>query len=768
MLPLLFVSLAPSAGSSPRLFISGEDAGYIEPAACASCHREIYETYRRTGMGRSFYRPALANMVEDSSRRNTYYHEASDQHYTMIQRGGRYFQRRHQIGPDGGEINVVEKEIDFVLGSGNHSRTYLHKTPNGQLEEMPLAWYAEKGGYWAMNPGYDRPDHLDFRRKLDRECFFCHNAYPQIEATPGAGERELFLRGAVPEGIDCQRCHGPGRTHVQSVGAGRPLDAIRKSIVNPARLSPQRQLELCFQCHLESTSHKLPYSLRRFDRGFFSFRPGEPLENYALYFDHASGTGYDDKFEIAHAAYRLLKSSCFLKSNGALTCTTCHDPHQAAQGEQATRRYVRVCQSCHAAAHNAAQNCVTCHMPRRRTDDVVHVVMTDHFIQRNRPSRDLLAPIREKHDTAQSSYQGEVVLLYPPLLPATAQTELYLATAQVVEGSNFAAGIPRLRKAIDTHKPPQAEFYFELANAYSKTGQDQKAIPYFEEALRRNPRFPAALINYSTALTDVGRAVKVLESAPHDAATLNALGSAHLRMNWLDQAVTTLHRAVRIDSDLPEVYVNLGIALSRKGDRAEAIDAFQSAIRLSPSLSAAHSNLANLLDARGDVALAQYHFRKAIAADPTQAVVHYNYGLTLVKRKMYEEGESELSTALELDPRMAEAATSLAMALEGRGKSEAAIEYYRRALQIKPSLMATHFNLGLALLRQGSLSAARQQFEAVVQSDPNDYQAHLHLGSILMSEGDHPAAAVHLRRASQSPRPDVRAAALRALEKIRH
>jgi predicted CXXCH cytochrome family protein len=357
---------------------------------------------------------------------------------------------------------------------------------------MPLAWYAEKGGYWAMNPGYDRADHLDFRRKLDRECLFCHNAYPEIEATPGAGERELFLRGAVPEGIDCQRCHGPGRSHVQSAGAGRPLEAIRKSIVNPARLSPQRQLELCFQCHLESTSHNLPYSLRKFGRGFFSYRPGQPLEDYALNFDHAPGTGYDDKFEIAHAAYRLLKSSCFVKSNGALTCTTCHDPHQTAQGEQAVRRYVRACQSCHPTAHKLSENCVTCHMPQRRTDDVVHVVMTDHFIQRRPPSRDLLAPIRESHDTPKTSYRGEVVLLYPPRLPATAESELYLATAQVIDGSNFAAGIPRLRKAIETNKPPQAEFYFELANSYWKTGQDQKAIPYFEEALRRNPRFPAA------------------------------------------------------------------------------------------------------------------------------------------------------------------------------------------------------------------------------------------------------------------------------------
>ena len=759
-IPALFLVLLATGAS-------GEDAGYVEPTACVSCHREIYDSYRRTGMGRSFYRPGPENTVEDYSRHNTYYHAPSDQHYTMIQHGGRYFQRRHQIGAGGTEINIVEKEIHFVLGSGNHSRTYLHKTPGGQLEQAPVAWYAEKGGYWAMNPGYDRPDHMDFRRKIDRECFFCHNAYPEVDATGAAGERELFLRGAVPAGIDCQRCHGPGRDHVRIASAGSSREAIRKSILNPARLSSQRQIELCFQCHLESTSRRLPYSLRLFGRSFFSYRPGQPLENYILYFDHAAGTGYDDKLEIAHAAYRLLKSSCFLKSNGTLTCTTCHNPHQAAQGEQAIQRYLSACQSCHASAHKLSENCLTCHMPRRRTDDVVHVVMTDHYIQRLQPPRDLLAPVSETHDTAETAYKGEVVLLYPPRLPATAQSELYLATAQVIDGANLAAGIPRLRKAIETHKPPQAEFYFELANAYSKTNQNSKAIPYYEEALRRNPRLPAAQLNYAAALSDIGRSVKVLEGARQDAATVNALGSAYLKMDRPDQALTTLRHALSIDSDLPEVYVNLGTAFSRKGNQTAAIDALRSAIRLSPGLAAAHSNLASLLDAQGDFSQAQYHFRKAISSDPGQAVAHYNYGRALAQQKMFEQAEREWKAALELDSRMAEAATSLGMALEHRGQSDGAIEYYRQALKAKPGLSAAHFNLGLALLRQGKRSEAKRHFEVVIQADPDDYQAHLYLGNILLSEGQREAAAIHLRKASQSPQSDLRATALEALKGIK-
>lgn len=50
----------------------------------------------------------------------------------------------------------------------------------------------------------------------------------------------------------------------------------------------------------------------------------------------------------------------------------------------------------------------------------------------------------------------------------------------------------------------QPEFYFELANAYSKTNQDKESIPYYKEALRRDPLFPAAHRGYAAALTHLG------------------------------------------------------------------------------------------------------------------------------------------------------------------------------------------------------------------------------------------------------------------------
>ena len=444
-----------------------------------------------------------------------------------------------------------------------------------------------------MNPGYDRPDHLDFRRKIDRECFFCHNAYPPVQSD--SGQRELTVAGTMPEGIDCQRCHGPGQGHVNLARSGAQLEAIQRAVVNPARLSRERQLELCLQCHLESTSHRLPYSLRRYGRGYFSYRPGEPLGNYILHFDRASKADSDDRFEIAHAAYRLFRSACFQKSSGALSCTTCHNPHGLSNENQAKKRYAQICRNCHgnalarlvsAGRHTASDECMGCHMPKRRTGDVVNAIMTDHNISRHSPVGDLLAPRGEVHDTNENSYKGEVVLLYPRPTPPSAETALYVDLAQVIDGSNLKPGIARLERSLALSKPLQPEFYFELANAYSKTGQHEKAFGWYEQALRRRPGYLAASVNYAAALTTSGRfpdAVKVLEAAQsigrQDSAVLNALGSAYLAMGRVGEAVKVLQEASAIDPELPEIFVNLGTAHSRNGEQKQAIEAMRTAIR---------------------------------------------------------------------------------------------------------------------------------------------------------------------------------------------
>src|SRR5205807_6629275 len=125
----------------------------------------------------------------------------------------------------------------------------------------------------------------------------------------------------LPQGIDCQRCHGPGRAHAAAARSpGSTLDQIRSSVVNPRKLPRDRQLEVCMQCHLETSSRNMPNEIRAFDRAVLSYRPGQSLGDYKYLFDRQKDPA-DDTFEVAHAAYRLRKSKCFL--NSQMTCLTC-------------------------------------------------------------------------------------------------------------------------------------------------------------------------------------------------------------------------------------------------------------------------------------------------------------------------------------------------------------------------------------------------------------------------------------------------------------
>ena len=247
-----------NAGSSGRLCFPRASSARLDSKSLRELSYERLADLSQHGHGSIAF---IARQLWEYRRRgysnkNTYYHKPSDTYFQMIQRGGRYFQRQYQIGFDGKQTPAAEKEIDFVLGSGNHVRTYLHRTANNTLVQLPLAWYAEKGGYWAMNPGYDRPDHQGSLHAVSYDCMFCHNAYPGIPAENGT-PRSTPVFSSVPEGIDCQRCHGDGEKHVALASKrGSPREEIRKAIVNPARLTQERQMEVCMQCHLKRPVHR--------------------------------------------------------------------------------------------------------------------------------------------------------------------------------------------------------------------------------------------------------------------------------------------------------------------------------------------------------------------------------------------------------------------------------------------------------------------------------------------------------------------------------
>jgi predicted CXXCH cytochrome family protein len=713
--------------SSDRQQRDAAVSGYADPSACAACHRSIAATYALTGMARS-----LSKVRADDVTHGRFYHAASNRHYTILERDGAVVQRRHQVGFGGTDTNVVELSADYVIGSGNHARTYVHRASDNRLLQLPVSWYADGGGRWAMSPGYDRRDHLDFRRVIDEGCMSCHDAYPRGEVhDDGTGPQ---FTGGLPEGIDCQRCHGPGQRHIAAMRAGN-VSAGRTAIVNPATLDRERQLEVCMQCHLEPTSSPLPFQIRRYEHPPFSYLPGRPLGDAFIYFDHAEAAtrnrDYGDKFEIAGGAYRLRQSACF--RNSQMTCLTCHDPHDIPRGDKAVQHYVAVCVSCHETAHargvpqvtlaGPRSTCLDCHMPKRRAEDAVHVVITDHLVQRVRPTRDLTASLNETAALGAKDYRGEVALYYPSALPSTPENELYLALAQVQQGSNLTTGIPRLREAIERHNPSRAEFYYELARAYSKTADHAAVVRWSEIALQHDASFAPALKELGSAAAALGqwdRAVDALQRAialrPRDAHALADLGNAYLQQHRVDETIVVARQALALDAGLPRASNTLGLASLATGDPNEAERQFREAVRIQPDFAEAHNNLANLLAGRHAYREAAYHFEEALRCDPKYVEAHHSYGVVLGVMRSFTRAVAELQEAVRLSPALARPHTDLADVLAIMGRIDQAVREYELAIAANPREYEAHYGLGEVLARQARTREAVAHFEAAAQS----------------------------------------------------
>jgi len=723
-----------AGGTPPR---STPVKEYVDSRRCALCHSQIYETYRQTGMGKSLFKPTPQNTIEDYKENTEFYHSLSDTHYSMIFRDRAYYQRRWQIGFDGTETNVEEMKIDYVLGAGDHARSYLHRTPRGTLIELPLGWYSERGGYWGMSPGFDSR-HPQTRRVVSYECVFCHDGYPKVPSGSDVPGADPVFTGDLPEGIDCQRCHGPGGQHIRATQtSGAKLSDIRGRIVNPARLSSKIQMELCMQCHLEPTSGRIPALIRRFDRGPFSYIPGQPLEDFILYFDHSPGTGYDDKFEIESAAYRLRKSRCFLESKGALTCPFCHDPHRnLPTGDEATKHYSSECRHCHepgigaliaSGKHPDAADCVSCHMPKRRTDDVVHAVITDHFIQRKISTRDLQAELQERHLTEAEEYHGEVIPYYPSPLPKTSENNLYLALAQVALQNNLQKGVTDLAREMNQHPPREMEFYTALGDAWKNSRNPKAAVGAFEQAIRLKPKSVTALQLLAASLKTLGNVSRseqmlnrALHLAPQDADIWYQYGILEAQLGRTGSAVEKVQKALALDPDLPEGYMTLASLFVREDQRDPAETALKHALSIDPYDAAAYDLMGRVLAEKNETSAALYNFQKATHLRPNYGPYLYDYALTLVRAQRLDEARTQAQAAVKADPNHAESRTLLGELLARDQRWAEAVSEYQQAVKLQPDLSRAHLDLGLVLAIQGDLPGATVHLrKAAAGRDPN-------------------------------------------------
>jgi hypothetical protein len=361
--PLPELSASPFLNTRP-------DARYVGSEACRSCHEEAHASFRSTGMGRSMAAVDAARAPPDA----VFDHPPSKRRYQVRRKDGQMWHRELLLtGQE--ELLLAEYPVKWVVGSGDHARTYGVEV-DGFLVESPVTWYTARKA-WALSPGYEEGGELGFLRGIDAACLACHAG--KAEAVDRSWHRIHVWEAA----ISCERCHGPGSLHVarhKPAGRRKP-EPVDYTIVNPAHLSRDLAEAICQQCHLRSTA-VVPARGRK----LADFRPGLPLEDFqhAYVFDTA-----DNAMTVVGHVEQMHHSRCYQASK-SFSCLTCHNPHDEPRGADRDRSYNSVCTSCHKPQQctvskarlkkeSPTNNCVHCHMPRSPTE-VPHLAFTHHRV----------------------------------------------------------------------------------------------------------------------------------------------------------------------------------------------------------------------------------------------------------------------------------------------------------------------------------------------------------------------------------------------------
>jgi predicted CXXCH cytochrome family protein len=328
----------PKSDNWPRI----DQSRYAGSKKCAECHESYYAGWKESAHNKMIRAPkadgsdrtVLADFSQPSPARNF---ELKDVKWVI---GHRWKQRF--IGEVGGQ------EVVFPA--------------QWSVKEQRWQPYEAKSDWWYST-------HKDWRTRSNfKLCAGCHST--------GA---DHYAGTWVEQNITCESCHGPGRTH-----ADKPRP---DNIVNPARLSVDRSIEVCLSCHQAGKPPGDEYAWA------VGYQPGAELAKFWKGFEPEQGRRTAEFWENGTAHKNRIQGNTFLQSvmhHAGLQCNTCHESHGSRHrslnvrsaetnalcltchgpGKQPGPEYKVLSDHTHHEPFSTGSRCIECHMPKTGSNSV--------------------------------------------------------------------------------------------------------------------------------------------------------------------------------------------------------------------------------------------------------------------------------------------------------------------------------------------------------------------------------------------------------------
>jgi protein O-GlcNAc transferase len=301
--------------------------------------------------------------------------------------------------------------------------------------------------------------------------------------------------------------------------------------------------------------------------------------------------------------------------------------------------------------------------------------------------------------------------------------------------------------------PNQPDAWHLLGTLAYAGGNVDIALEYIGYAISLRPaaEYYFNYGNMSLAAKRVDEAITSLQKAVQlksDLAEAHyALGLAFKARGLIDDACKSLLRAVAINPAWAEAWNSLGVLLKSKGDLKGAVEAYREAIRLNANFEDACSNLGNALKEQAKLSDALAVYRKALQINPASVTALNAIGMCLSEQGLFNEAIAAFHRAILLKPDHADLHCNLGIALMESGKLEEAIAADRRAIELNPSVSDVHNNLGIALNAMGRCDEAIEPFRHAIKLNPTFWATYNNMGIALQDLGRYDEAIASYRRA---------------------
>ncbi len=615
---------------------------YVGMNTCKTCHSTIYETFIETGMGKSFGAATKEKSAGKFDEHSVIYDPHLDFYYKPYFENDVMYIMEYRLEGKDTTHKRIEK-VDYIVGSGQHTNSHMYQS-NGYFYQMPMTFYTQKQK-WDMPPGFEAGHNSRFSRTIELECMSCHNAFPSF--VPGS--KNKFA--SVLQGIDCERCHGPGELHVKEKQSGTLIDTANEidySIVNPKKLPYDLQVDLCQRCHLQGNA------VLKEGKTFFDFKPGKKLSDYMdIFLPRYTG---EKTFIMASHADRLKQSKCFIESNrqkintnkkkyknsvfdntqySSFTCISCHNPHVSVK-VTGDAQFNNTCKSCHGNKEYASlttctekiearkinnDNCWKCHMPSSGTEDIPHVTVHDHKIQ---------IPLKKKEKEEIKTFVG-LAAINNPNPDNHVIGEAYLSYFEKFE-----------------NKPAyldSAKFYFDKKGNYSP-------VHYFNNIIRLY-----YLKNDYKTLVSKAKEQAVMYSK--DAWTLYRIAEAYTNLSEPKEALNYMKAAVEQAPYILEFRNKLGVLALANNDLGLAKQSFEFICKENPKFVSALSNLAFIYMQEGKINEADALLNRAIYLEPDYEQALFNKASIYMYHNDKASAKQVLTKVLKRDPKNTKAKQAL-------------------------------------------------------------------------------------------------------------